>query len=334
LQRIFQIAAAVAALAICCTAQESHLGKTLLVFPFANASTAPGIEWIGEAFPEALGHNMASSTIFSISRDDRLYAFDRLGVPNGIQLSRASMYSVAREMDADYVVFGSYDFDGTTFKATAQLLDMARMHLFPAQTQTGPLPGLILIERALAWDLLREIDPELPVSRNQFVNSSPPIRLDAFENYIRGLIAPTQSEAIDRLKKSVALEPAYTQAILQLGKDYYDNHDYANSMAWLRKIPKTDALALEANFYLGLGAYYSGNFSEAEDAFDFVSSRLPLTEVYNNLAVVESRRNQPGAVEYFRRAVQDDPQDEDYRFNFAVALARAADRNGAHAQHK
>jgi Tfp pilus assembly protein PilF/TolB-like protein len=333
LKKLFQLVA-ILGLAASAGAQETHLGKTLLVFPFGNNSAAPGLEWIAEAFPEALGHNMASSTIFNISRDDRLYACERLGIPNGVQLSRASMYSVAREMDADYVVFGSYDFDGSTFKATAQLLDMNRVRLSSAVSESGPLPDLILIERALTWDLLRIIDADLPVSRNQFVNSSPPIRLDAFENYIRGIIAPNGSEAIDRLKKAIALEPEYIQAILQLGKRYYEDHDYGNSKVWLNKIPKSDQSALEANFYLGLSAYYSGDFAASESAFAFVASRLPLTEVYNDLGVAESRSKKPSAIDYFRRAVQDDPQDPDYRFNLAVALFRGGDRSGAAAQIK
>ena len=34
--------------------------NTLVILPFENASSAPGLEWIGEAFPEVLGPRMAS----------------------------------------------------------------------------------------------------------------------------------------------------------------------------------------------------------------------------------------------------------------------------------
>jgi Flp pilus assembly protein TadD len=58
---------------------------------------------------------------------------------------------------------------------------------------------------------------------------------------------------------------------------------------------------------------------------------MPLTEVYNNLGVVSSRRGK-NAVEDFRKAAQADSQDPDYHFNLAVALLRAGDISGATAQ--
>ena len=57
---------------------------------------------------------------------------------------------------------------------------------------------------------------------------------------------------------------------------------------------------------------------------------MPLTEVYNNLGVVEGRRGRrASAVEYFTKAVNADPKDPDYRFNLAVALYKNGDSTGA-----
>ena len=57
----------------------------MLILPFRNDSKAPGLEWIGEAFSEVLGQRMQSPSIFVISREDRLYAFDRVGIPASAQ---------------------------------------------------------------------------------------------------------------------------------------------------------------------------------------------------------------------------------------------------------
>src|SRR5262249_20287638 len=99
----------------------------------------------------------------------------------------------------------------------------------------------------------------------------------------------------------------------------------------LKQVAKDSPQALEANFYAGLSAYYSGDFAAAENSFAFVASQMPLTEVYNDLGVVSSRRGK-NAVEDFRKAAQADSQDPDYRFNLGVALLRAGDTNGAVAQ--
>ncbi len=89
---------------------------------------------------------------------------------------------------------------------------------------------------------------------------------------------------------------------------------------WFGRVPKTDPAAGEANFLLGMSEFYRGNFDKAFAAFSFLSTRLPLTEVYNNLGVVEARRGQrASAVEYFSKASNADPNDGDYRFNLAVA---------------
>jgi len=89
------------------------------------------------------------------------------------------------------------------------------------------------------------------------------------------------------------------------------------------------AVAREANFYLGLAAYSHGDFAKSESAFQFVAARLPLAEVYNNLGVVAARRGQKKAVDYFERAIQNDPSEPDYHFNLGVTLTQAGDRAGA-----
>ena len=128
----------------------------------------------------------------------------------------------------------------------------------------------------------------------------------------------------------VKLNPNYTLAMLQLGKTYYDNHEYESASLWFSRVPKTDPVAGEANFLLGMSEFYRGNFDKAFAAFSYLSTRLPLTEVYNNLGVVEARRGRrASAVEYFSKAVNADPNDADYRFNLAVALFKNGDSAGA-----
>jgi Tfp pilus assembly protein PilF/TolB-like protein len=311
-------------------AAYEHAGQTVVIFPFENRSQAPGLEWIGESFPELIGQKLSSASgFYVVSRDDRLYAFDRLGIPANLRPTRATMIRIAQEMDADYAIVGGYDYDGQTFSASAQVLDLQRLKLTPAVVEKGLLTNLIEVERGLAWDVLRSVTPNLTMSRNDFVNTSPPIRLDAFENYIRGVTAPTPDEKIDRLTKAVQIDPKYTAALLELGKTYYDAHNYPEAETWLGRIPLNDPLARAAQFYIGLAAFYQADYERATQAFTFVSQQLPLTEVYNNLGVVVGRRGAKDAADYFQRAVNADPSDPDYHFNLAVALYRNAEAGGA-----
>ncbi|HWC20595.1 MAG TPA: tetratricopeptide repeat protein [Terriglobales bacterium] len=303
--------------------------KVVLILPFHNDSKAPGLEWIGEAFAEILGQRMQSESIFVISRDDRLAAFDRVGIPANAQLSRATLLLIAQQMDVDYVVLGSYNYDGNTFSAKSQLLDMRRLHLSPALTESGSLLQLIDIQAASCWDLMRQIRPALAATKQDYIAETKNIRLDALENYVRGVIATDKAEKIKHSKEAIRLNPNYSVAMLQLGKTYFDDRDYASAMSWFSKIPLSDKHANEANFFLGLAAYYAGNMDRASEAFRFVASRLPLTEVYNNLGVVDARRKKPSSVEYLERAVEADPTDPDYHFNLALSLARIKDNAAA-----
>jgi Tfp pilus assembly protein PilF/TolB-like protein len=304
--------------------------QTLLVMPFENQSSLPGLEWIGEAFAEVLSDRMASPRLYVISRDDRSYAFDHSGIPLNLLPSRATIYRVAEQMGADYVVLGSYTYDGTTFSAIAQLLDMKKLHLYPPVNSSGPLTNLIDLQTMLAWQLMQQMPVPPPMTREQFLKASPPIRLDAFENYIRGVLATGHLQKVHYFHDAVKLNPSYTLAMLQLGKTYYDNHEYESAAVWFSRVPKTDPAAGEANFLLGMSEFYRGNFDKAFAAFSYLSTRLPLTEVYNNLGVMEARRGRrASAVEYFSKASNADPNDGDYRFNLAVALFKNGDSAGA-----
>jgi Tfp pilus assembly protein PilF/TolB-like protein len=306
-----------------------------MVMPFENQSTAPGLEWIGEAFPEVLSERMASPRLYVVSRDDRAYAFDHSGIPLTVVPSRASVYHIAEQMDADFVVLGTYTFDGKIFSAQAQLLDMKKLHLYSPVTSSGPLTNLIDLQTSLAWELLQQMPVHPPTTRDQFLKASPPIRLDAFENYVRGILATSHQQKVHYFRDAVKLNPNYTLAMLQLGKAYYDNHEYESASAWLSRVPKTDPGAGQANFLLGISEFYRGNFDKSFAAFNFLVTRLPLTEVYNNLGVVEARRGHRGAaVEYFAKAVNADPNDADYRFNLAVAQFKYGDSAAAGRQLK
>jgi Tfp pilus assembly protein PilF/TolB-like protein len=337
--RILQcIAAAVAAacfLAAPAAGQALPGTQTLMVMPFENQSSAPGLEWISESFPEVLSQRMASARMFVMSRDDRDYAFDHSGVPSSVLPSRATIYRVAEQMDADYVVMGSYTYDGRTFRAQAQLLDMKKLHLSPTVDSSGPLASLIDLQTALAWQLLQQLPTRPSMTREQFMAAFPPIRLNAFENYIRGILATSSQQKVHYFHDAVKLDPNYNLAMLQLGKTYFDSHEYESASSWFMRVPKTSPLAGEANFLLGMSEFYRGNFDKSYAAFSFLATRVPLTEVFNNLGVVEARRGHRGpAVEYFTKAVTADPKDADYRFNLAIALYKNGDSTGAGRQLK
>ncbi len=321
-------------------------GQTMLVIPFENASPTPGLEWIGVSFPETFHQQLNSPLLYLASREERLRAYDRQGIPAGLHPSRATLYRIAEQMDVDYAVLGSYRYDGATLTVTAQVLDMRAQKLSPALVESGTLADLGTVQSALAWDLLHLIRPNFAQTKDKYIASVPAMRLDALEQYVRGILAPGAEEKVQHYREAVRLNPAYGQAWLALGETYYAQHDYEAAIAALSQIDLSSpisgltsvtisgstsgALAREANFYLGLAALAHGDFAKADGAFEFVAARLPLAEIYNDLGVVAARRGQrKKAADDFARAVQNDPSDPDYHFNLALTLLQSADRAAA-----
>jgi tetratricopeptide (TPR) repeat protein len=278
---------------------------------------------------------MASPRLSVVTRDDRIFAFDRAGIPVSVHASRPTVFNVAEQMGADYVVLGSYAVDGNNYQVSAQVLDIKKLRLSPLVQSAGPLTDFVDLQTALAWQLLRQMPNPPQITQQQFLKASPPIPLNAFENYIRGVMSTNRQLKIKYFKEAVRLNPNYSLAELHLGRFYYDNHEYEQAAAWFGKIPKEDPASGQATFLLGMSEYYRGNLDRAYTAFTYLATRLPLTEVYNNLGVVDGRRGRrTAAVEYFTKAVAADPNDPDYRFNLAVALFKNGDSAGAARQLK
>jgi tetratricopeptide (TPR) repeat protein len=309
-------------------AASSH---SVVVIPFENVPPAPGLEWIGESFPDALHEQLNSPVVYVASRQERLRAYDRQGIPAGIYPARATLYRLAEQMDVDFAILGSYRYqeDGARLTANAQLLDMRAEKLFPAVSESAPLADLSTLQSALAWDLLRQMRADFSVPKDKYVASTAPMRLDAMESYIQGVLAVTSEEKVRQYREATRLNPSFARAWLELGKSYYSQRAYDLAMSAFEQVPHSSALAREANFYLGLAAYSRGDFARSETAFEFVAARLPLAEVYNDLGVVAARRGQKKVADYFQRAIQNDPSDADYHFNLGVTLIQGGDHTGA-----
>jgi tetratricopeptide (TPR) repeat protein len=307
--------------------QQMH-GRLVLLLPFENRSDQPNLDWIGEAFPDIFSRRLTSADFLPLGREDRLYAFDHLGLPQNLQPSRAMTIRVAQLLDADYVIIGSYTIVDHRLTATARVLDMAALTLSRPIELQSDLSNLLDTINGLAWQVVRQMDPQYAVAEQTFLVADGKLPPDAFENYIRGLIAETLSDRIRHLKEAIRLDPDFVPAWLQLGLAYFADQDYDLAATTLGHLPKDDQHATEADFYRGLAFFYVGDYMKAEDAFAFVSTRIPLPEVLNNQGVAASRRGKP-SVPLFQQAIAADPKDPDYRFNLAVSLARQHDTAGA-----
>lgn len=310
-------------------------GRVVLVLPFDNHSGDASLNWIGDSFPDTLNKRLNSAGFLTISHDDRVFAYDHMGLPVDFKPTRATTIRMAQVLDANFVILGSYSVQKSTGNGPAnriiiqaKVLSIDSMRLSPAIEDSAELPRLFDAENAVAWKIARVLDPHFSASEQTFLIAQGNVPLSAFEDYIRGTNAGTDPERLKRLQNAVALEPDYADALLALGKEQYAARNFEAAAATLAKVPTTERLALEANFYLGLARFNSADYAGAQKAFAFVAGQLPLPEVVNDEAVALSRQGKDGVAE-FQRASAADPSDEDYHYNLAIALFRRGDTTGA-----
>jgi len=295
----------------------------------ATASLDPAsLDWIREAAPDILNSRFTSAGFFPLTREDRLYALDHLGLPETFQPSRATALKIAEILDANYVLIGSFSVDAGKLTLHSRIVDVARLRLSAEVTESGPIGQLIPLLNSLAWQLTRELDPSFSVAQETFRAASADLRVDAFEQYIRGLTEPDPAQRLRHLKKATDLSPNFTEAWLATAKLEFSSQQYEQAAISFSKVTKTDPSALEAGFYRGLALMYSGNYPRAEEAFASVARVLPLPEVVNNQAVAISRHSKDAAnaIALFRQAAAADPTDADYHFNLAISLDRHGDK--------
>ena len=308
-------------------------GRLVLVLPFDNRSGQSNLNWIGDSFPYTLDQRLSSAGFLTISHDDRLYALEHLGLPDDFRPSRATTIKIAQTLDADYVIVGSFNVTnvGTAnsrIEVQAQVLEVNQLRMSEALKNSNELPKLFDVENALAWQVARKMDPKFAVAQRTFLAAGGGVSLSAFENYIRGISAGTPDERLKRLQAAVAAAPSFTPAVLGLGKEEYTDRQYEQAAATLAKVPENDRVSLEAGFYRGLARFNIARYGEAQSAFAFVASRLPLPEVVNDEGVAASRQGKDAAA-LFQQATASDPNDADYHYNLAVAFVARNDIAGA-----
>jgi len=306
-------------------------GRILLVLPFDNRTGQPSLEWIREAAAEILTRRFSSAGFAPMSRADRRYALDHLGLPQGFHPSRASSLKLAETVDADSIIVGSYLTDGTGIVVEAQVVDVPHLRMSQPVTARGEMRDLIAVFGTLAWKLTRELDPGFSVAQETFVAAGAGLRLAAFEQYIRGITEPDQGERLRHLNQAVQLSPDFSQAWMELGRVDYDGQKYEDAAAAFAKVGGGDPDALVAGFYRGLSLMFSGDYAKAEEAFGGVARVLPLAEVLNNQGVSLSRQGKDG-IPFYREAVAADPNAADYHFNLAVSLKRRGESADAVAE--
>ncbi len=314
------------------------------VLPFANRTAVAdpaqaSLDWIGESIAETVRDAIAARGAIALSRTETGEAYRQLSLRTLGLLTRASVLKIGETLDAEQVVYGGFEFvpdpaaahgvkEGS-LKISARIFDRRRLRQSAEFLETGNLEDLAALEAHLAWRALALLAPSLAPPESEFRSLRPAVRLDAEENYVRGLLARVPEQQERFFLQAARLDARFGHPHYELGKIHYDRKEYRQAADWLQKISPDDIHYREASFLLGLALFQFGDFAGAQKAFQAVADVVPLSEVYNDLGASQNRRGFPQALDSFRKALEGDPNDPVYHFNLGYALWKRGDFTAA-----
>jgi tetratricopeptide (TPR) repeat protein len=309
-----------------------------LVFPFENAGSSPRLEWLGEGLEELTIQRLSAAGEQVYSHAGRIAELERYGLPHTSKLSRATMLHAAEDLDADFVIFGKYTSNGTSLTIEARVLKVNPTALLPPLRETGALDTIMDLSMRLVWRMLSATDPRYPLNLAEFTKRQRPLRLDAFEHYIRGLLASEDDPKLRELREAARLEPEWPDPDFALGEAYFARRDCNSALPWYAKVPKAHDRYAEAVFATGVCRLLLGQPDRAEEVFTSLQDSLrnnlvagaDLPEILNNNAVALARQGKiPAAQADLRRAAELDPDEDDYTFNLGLLALQVNDAAAA-----
>jgi tetratricopeptide (TPR) repeat protein/TolB-like protein len=299
----------------------------VLVVPFENARSEPRFQWLSEAAAVLLTDSFRTSGGNAIVRPERVRAFEQLYLPVSATLSKATIIKVGQMVGASEVVIGSFSVDGTVLAVTARSIRVDAGRQQPEMVERGPLTDLFAIFDRLASRLS-------PGRAPAGAGSPPP--LDAFENYIKGLVAESPASQANFLEAALRDQPGFDRARLALWEVRAEQTDHAGALEVIRGVPQTSPVVFRAQFCAAISLIELKRHDEAQGILKSLVERAPdanaTAAVLNNLGVLVLRRGpspQTGSAAYYLTKATDADPDPDYMFNLGYAYASDKNYQGA-----
>jgi tetratricopeptide (TPR) repeat protein len=210
--------------------------------------------------------------------------------------------------------------------------------MLPPLQETGSLNALMDLHTRLVWRTLSAESQNYPMNLAEFTKRQRPLRLDAFEHYIRGLLASEDDNRLRELKEAARLEPDWPEPDFALGDAYFARRDCDSALTWYARIPKTHDRYAQAIFATGVCRLLLGEPDRAEEVFSALQelrqnirvSGADLPEILNNLGIARARQGKVSAAQAdLRRAAELDPDEDGYPFNLGLLALQANDAGAA-----
>ncbi|MGE0815454.1 MAG: tetratricopeptide repeat protein [Vicinamibacterales bacterium] len=308
------------ALAVALVAQAMGQGRAdiVLVVPFELDRFDARTGWLSEGAAVGVTDALAARGVAVVDRNARLAVLERLQLPPGAMLTRATLIKVAALVGATRAVFGEVSERDGVVTIAPRVLDVSAASLTdlaPAATPaTALLDAFDRVAAALAGPgrVTRPARGALPVT--------------AFERYVRGLVAPSSAAGERLLRQALDEAPTYSAAREALWDAQTTRGAHAAALATAGGVDGGSVPGGRTPGWRVRAAASLVQLRRYDEAFELLSAlTVPSTDalVPSFLGVIQIRRGatpQSGRATYFfNQAADRAPASADACFNLGYA---------------
>ncbi|MEW6320020.1 MAG: tetratricopeptide repeat protein [Acidobacteriota bacterium] len=332
MSRAWRAAAAAVATGVVLAAAGPAAGQVardaaVVVLPFENPGREPRVYWLSEGAAVFISDALATSGASPVDRDERLEAFEALQLPPAATLSHATVIKLGQALGAAQVVIGAYELDADDIVFRARIMDLGEGRLLPEVVERGPLADVMDVLARLA----RELTPDQAADAQR---RSPALPRQAFEAYVKGLIAETPEAQVSFLAQARQAAPADARVHLALWQVHTAAGRHQEAFDASAAVPPGTPWSRAAAYRAALSELALGRLTGAYARLQSLQQEAPSAAVANALGIVQLARgggtpDTGRATYFFHQATGIDPDDGDYFFNLGYAYALERDAAGA-----
>jgi TolB-like protein len=212
---------------------------SIAILPLENLSGSPDQEYFSDGITEELINDLGQiSTLRVISLTSSM----------SYKGTKKKLPEIARELSVDGVVEGGVLHDGNQVRISVQLIDARTDRPVWAQTYVRELNSVLAWQGEVAEAIAEGISIKLMPQEQARLTHKPPLDPVAQDFYLHGLIlrgADQCGNAIDDFKRSIALDPGYSQAHSAMAS-CYGRLGEAGRMPYVEAFTQQKAAALRA----------------------------------------------------------------------------------------
>ena len=219
---------------------DSSQAVRLAVLPFDYYSSITNREYIADGLTEAIINRLVQESTLQVTSRTSVMQY---------KMKEVSIKEVVEQLNVEWVLEGSVQFEGDKIKVTAQLINAVKdVHLW-SETYQRNLSDLFEIQAEVASEIVTRLNlssKQMSLKNNNLKISQIPAA--AYDRFLQAQFFQYKGEAekaMDAYQQAIDLYPSYAQAYAHLSHEYFSK-SYSGGEQAGEFIDKASKLAIKA----------------------------------------------------------------------------------------